>query len=57
MQENQIQGRRRKKKRRKSENHILAGSILLCIVTLTAVTICLVMVFQYRRCKRRIRRR
>ena len=48
MQENQIQGKRRKKKRRKSENHILAGSILLCIVTLTAVTICLVMVFQYR---------
>lgn len=48
MQENQIQGKRRKKKRRRSENNILAGSILLCIVTLTAITICLVMVFQYR---------
>ncbi len=48
MQENHIQGRRHKKRRRKSENNILAGSILLCIVTLTAITICLVMVFQYR---------
>lgn len=48
MQENHSQGKRSKKKRRRSENSILAGSILLCIVTLTAVTICLVMVFQYR---------
>lgn len=48
MQENYLQGKRSKKKRRRSENSILAGSILLCIVTLTAVTICLVMVFQYR---------
>lgn len=48
MQENHLQGKRSKKKRRRSENSILAGSILLCIVTLTAVTICLVMVFQYR---------
>lgn len=48
MQENHVQGKRSKKKRRRSENSILAGSILLCIVTLTAVTICLVMVFQYR---------
>ena len=48
MQENHSQGKRFKKKRRRSENSILAGSILLCIVTLTAVTICLVMVFQYR---------
>lgn len=48
MQENHIQGKRGKKRRRRSENNILAGSILLCIVTLTAVTICLVMVFQYR---------
>lgn len=48
MQENHLQGKRAKKKRRRSENSILAGSILLCIVTLTAVTICLVMVFQYR---------
>lgn len=48
MQENHSQGKRSRKKRRRSENSILAGSILLCIVTLTAVTICLVMVFQYR---------
>lgn len=48
MQENHSQGKRSKKKRRRSENSILAGSILLCIVTLTAVTICLIMVFQYR---------
>ena len=48
MQENHSHGKRSRKKRRRSENSILAGSILLCIVTLTAVTICLVMVFQYR---------
>lgn len=48
MQENHSQGKRSRKKRRRSENSILAGSILLCIITLTAVTICLVMVFQYR---------
>ena len=48
MQENHLQGKRGRKKRRRSENSILAGSILLCIVTLTAITICLVMVFQYR---------
>lgn len=48
MQENRSQGKRGKKKRRRSENSILAGSILLCIITLTAVTICLVSVFQYR---------
>ncbi len=48
MQESHLQGKRSKKKRRRSENSILAGSILLCIVTLTAVTVCLVMVFQYR---------
>lgn len=48
MQENHLQGKRGKKRRRRGENSILAGSILLCIVTLTAVTICLVLVFQYR---------
>ncbi len=48
MQENHLQGKRQKKKRIRSENSILAGSILLCIVTLTAVTVCLVAVFQYR---------
>lgn len=53
MQENHLQGKRGRKKRRRSENSILAGSILLCIVTLTAVTICLVMVFQYRAVQQR----
>lgn len=53
MQENHLQGKRSKKKRRRSENSLLAGSILLCIVTLTAVTICLVMVFQYRAVQQR----
>ncbi len=53
MQENHLQGKRSRKKRRRSENSILAGSILLCIVTLTAVTICLVMVFQYRAVQQR----
>ncbi len=48
MHENHSQGKRGRKKRRRSENSILAGSILLCIITLTAVTICLVSVFQYR---------
>lgn len=48
MQEKYLQGRRRKKKRKRSENGILAGSIILCIVTLSAVTVCLVMVFRYR---------
>lgn len=53
MQENHVQGRRHRKRRKRSENTILAGSILLCIVTLTAVTICLVMVFQYRALQQR----
>ena len=48
MQENHSQKKRGRKRRRRSENSILTGSILLCIITLTAVTICLVMVFQYR---------
>lgn len=48
MQENHLQGKRHRKRRRRSENSILAGSIILCIVTLTAITICLVTVFQYR---------
>lgn len=48
MQENHIQGKRQKKRRKRNENSILMGSILLCVVTLTAVTVCLVLVFQYR---------
>lgn len=48
MRENNQQGKRRRKKHKRSENGILAGSIILCIVTLVSITICLVMVFQNR---------
>jgi len=48
MREKNLQSRRRKKKHKRSENGILAGSILLCIITLVSITICLVMVFQNR---------
>lgn len=48
MQNMNLQGRRHKKRRRKSENGILIGSIILCLVTLSAITICLIMVFKYR---------
>lgn len=48
MRENNLQGKRRRKKHKRSENGILAGSIILCIVTLASITICLVMVFQNR---------
>lgn len=48
MQENGAQSKRRKKKRRNSENGILLGSIILCIVTLLAITVCLMLVFKYR---------
>lgn len=48
MRENNLQGKRRRKKHKRSENGILAGSIILCIVTLVSITICLVMVFQNR---------
>ena len=48
MRENNLQGKRRRKKHKRSENGILAGSIIQCIVTLASITICLVMVFQNR---------
>lgn len=48
MRENNIYGKKHKKKRRRSENGILIGSIVLCLVTLAAITISLVMVFKYR---------
>ncbi len=48
MRENNLQGKRRRKKHRRSENSILAGSIILCIITLASVTVCLVTVFQNR---------
>lgn len=48
MQDMNLRSKRHKKKRRKSENGILIGSIILCLVTLTTITICLIMVFKYR---------
>lgn len=48
MQENGTQNKRHKKKHRKSENGILLGSIILCIVTLMAITVSLMLVFKYR---------
>lgn len=48
MQDMNLRSKRHKKKRRRSENGILAGSIVLCLVTLTAITITLIMVFRYR---------
>ena len=48
MQENHIPTNTKKKKKRRNENSILFGSIILCLVTLTAITICLIMVFRYR---------
>ena len=48
MQENSMQFKKQKKKRGRSENGILIGSIILCIVTLLAITICMIMVFRYR---------
>ena len=47
MQENILQTKTKKKKRRR-ELGVLLSSIVLCIVTLTAVTFCLILVFKYR---------
>ena len=48
MQENQTLSRMRGKKRRRNENRILLSSIILCLVTMSAITICLAAVFRYR---------
>ena len=48
MQGNNMQGKKHKKKHKRNENGILVGSIVLCIVTLLAITICMMMVFRYR---------
>ena len=48
MQENSTQIKKHRKKRKRNENGILIGSIILCIVTLLAITICMMMVFKYR---------
>lgn len=48
MQDMNLRSRRHKKKHKRSENGIVIGSIILCLVTLAAVTVCLIMVFKYR---------
>lgn len=48
MREYRMQSKKHKRKRKRSENGILLGSIILCLVTLTAITVCLMMVFKYR---------
>lgn len=48
MQDINLRTKKHKRKRRRGENGILIGSIILCLVTLTAITITLIMVFRYR---------
>lgn len=48
MQDMNLQSKRHKRRHRRNENGIVIGSIILCLVTLTAITICLIMVFRYR---------
>lgn len=48
MQDNDLQMKIKKRKQRRNENKILFGSIILCIVTLSAITFCLIILFQYR---------
>ena len=48
MQDNDLQVKIKKRKQRRKENKILFGSIVLCIVTLSAITFCLIILFQYR---------
>lgn len=48
MQENGVQMKAKKRRRRRNENGILLGSIVLCLVTLTAITFCMILVFKYR---------
>lgn len=48
IQDNNTQMKTKKRKKRRNENGILIGSIILCLVTLTAITFCLIILFQYR---------
>ncbi len=48
MQDMNLRVKKHKRRRRRGENGILIGSIILCLVTLTAITITLIMVFRYR---------
>ena len=48
MRGKKVRMKRKSRKQRRIENSILFGSIILCIVTLSAVTICLILFFNYR---------
>ncbi|MCM1387954.1 MAG: glycoside hydrolase family 25 protein [Bacillus sp. (in: Bacteria)] len=48
MQDNSLQTKIKKRKQRRNENKILFASIILCIVTLSAITFGLIILFQYR---------
>lgn len=48
MQDNNLQMRIKRKRQRRNENRMLISSIILCIVTLSAITFCMIMLFQYR---------
>ncbi|MCM1252357.1 MAG: glycoside hydrolase family 25 protein [Clostridium sp.] len=48
MQDNNLQTKIKKRKQRRNENKILFASIILCIVTLSAITFGLIILFQYR---------
>lgn len=48
MQDNNLQGKKQRRRHRRSENAILLGSIILCLVTLTSIAVCMVMVLRYR---------
>lgn len=41
-------GRKHRRRRRGSENALLLGSIILCLITLTSISVCMVMVLRYR---------
>lgn len=45
---NSVQARAKRRRKRRNENRILFGSIILCIVTLSAITVCMIMLFEYR---------
>lgn len=48
MRGKKVRMKRKSRKQRRAENGILFGSIILCIVTLSAVTLCMILVFHYR---------
>lgn len=48
MRGKKVRMKRKSRKQRRTENGILFGSIILCIVTLSAVTLCMILVFHDR---------